>query len=88
MVSTVPLNSGFGHRQHSLVLDIAGAGDQAGDFFLVQDNGSLARNAHRLHFRQLIAVTQRHIKQVLQTRDGGITHKSVIERTVFGTLLL
>jgi hypothetical protein len=41
-----------------------------------------------LHFRQLIAVTQRHIKQVLQTRDGGITHKSVIERTVFGTLLL
>jgi hypothetical protein len=54
------------------VFDVAGTGNQTGDLLLTQDNGDLVRNAHRLHLRQHIAVTQSHIEQKLQSRDGGI----------------
>jgi len=58
-----------GQGQRSLVLQVAGGGDQSLHFLRAQDHRQLARQMHRLHLRHQFRPTQGDGKEELQPAD-------------------
>ena len=64
--------SAVSHRERRLVLQVAGRGDQAGDFLTAQHHRQRVRNTHRLHLVHQFAVIERDFEEELQPGDRGI----------------